>query len=123
MAADGRVALTVQSPFFQGMDCARMSLQGVVSPVPEEDKPRLREVFLKKYPSAFYVDFGDFRWFRVDKVVAVRFNGGFGRAPKLRLPFPSPAEDRKSIKEAIVEMTKKARGAAAANARTPGGTL
>ncbi|GFR50173.1 hypothetical protein Agub_g12339 [Astrephomene gubernaculifera] len=183
MLADGRVSLTVKSPSFQGMDCGRLTLQGVVAPVGEEEKPRLREVFLKKYPSAFYVDFGDFQWFRLEQLVAARFNGGFGRAPrltveeylaarpdpvypfsgpvcghmnadhqedskmmikhycglevdsvrmldldrlgvnccvtrrgqtfKLRLPFPHPAEDRKSIKDAIVEMTKKARSAAA----------
>ncbi|GIL90920.1 hypothetical protein Vretimale_17126 [Volvox reticuliferus] len=193
MLADGRISLTVKSPNFQGMDCGRLTLQGTVSPVPEADKARLREVYLKKYPSAFYVDFPDFKWFRMDKIMAARFNGGFGRAPrltvdeylaakpdpvysfsapvcghmnadhvednkaiikhyvgltvdavrmidldrlgincsvtrkgqtfKLRLPFPHPAEDRKSIKDAIVEMTKKARSIAATNARTPGGTL
>lgn len=42
---------------------------------------------------------------------------------QLRLPFPHPVEDRKAIKDAIVEMTKKAKGAAAMNARTPGGTI
>ena len=31
---------------------------------------------------------------------------------KLRLPFSKPAEDRKGIKEAIVEMTKAAAAAA-----------
>ncbi|GLC36852.1 hypothetical protein PLESTB_000775700 [Pleodorina starrii] len=193
MLADGRVSLTVKSPSFQGMDCGRLTLQGTVSLVSEEDKARLREIYLKKYPSAFYVDFPDFKWFRMESIAAARFNGGFGRAPrltvdeylaakpdpvypfsgpvcghmnvdhdadskamikhyvgltvdavtmldldrlgincsvkrggqtfKLRLPFPHPAEDRKSIKDAIVEMTKKARSAAATNARTPGGTL
>ena len=33
------------------MDCGRLTLQGVVEPVPEADKARLREIFLKKYPS------------------------------------------------------------------------
>ncbi|KXZ44540.1 hypothetical protein GPECTOR_65g158 [Gonium pectorale] len=45
-----------------------------------------------------------------------------GQTFKVRLPFPHPAEDRKSIKDNIVEMTKKAKSAAATNARTPGGT-
>ncbi len=40
---------------------------------------------------------------------------------QLRLPFPSPAEDRKAIKDQIVDMTKKAKGAAAAAARMAGG--
>ncbi|KAG2483651.1 hypothetical protein HYH03_017454 [Edaphochlamys debaryana] len=193
MLADGRISLTVQSPSFQGMDCGRLTLQGTVSQVPEAEKPRLREIFLKKYPSAFYIDFADFMWFRMDAIVAARFNGGFGRMAKMtveeylaakpdpvygfsgpvcshmnadhvddskavikhlcgmdvdsikvldldrlgmnatatrkgqtfkvRLPFPHPAEDRKAIKDNIVEMTKKAKSAAATNARTPGGTI
>ncbi|KAG2431657.1 hypothetical protein HYH02_013234 [Chlamydomonas schloesseri] len=193
MTSDARVSLTVKSPNFQGMDCGRLTLQGVVEAVPDADKARLREIFLKKYPSAFYVDFGDFKWMRMSTIKAARFNGGFGRAPKLtvdeylsakpdpvypfsrpvcghmnadhqedgkamikhycgldvdaftmldldrlgincsvkrngetfklRLPFPHPVEDRKAIKDAIVEMTKKAKGAAAMNARTPGGTI
>lgn len=36
-----------------------------------------------------------------------------GQCFKLRLPFTKPAEDRKGIKEAIVEMTKAAKAAAA----------
>jgi hypothetical protein len=34
-----------------------------------------------------------------------------GAVMKLRLPFPKPADERKAIKEAIVDMTKAARGA------------
>jgi len=34
-----------------------------------------------------------------------------GAVLKLRLPFPKPADERKAIKEAIVDMTKAARGA------------
>jgi hypothetical protein len=33
------------------MDCGRLTLQGTVVPVPDADKARLREIFLKKYPS------------------------------------------------------------------------
>ncbi len=29
--------------------------------LPEADKAAARELFLKKYPDAFWVDFGDFR--------------------------------------------------------------
>lgn len=35
-----------------------------------------------------------------------------GQTFKLRLPFSKPAEDRKGIKEAIVEMTKAAAASA-----------
>jgi hypothetical protein len=38
--------------------------QGRVRPVAPESQERtsLREAFLAKYPDAFWVDFGDFRW-------------------------------------------------------------
>jgi hypothetical protein len=39
----------------------------------------VRETFLAKYPNAFYVDFGDFRWFRIEELKGGRFVGGFGR--------------------------------------------
>jgi hypothetical protein len=51
----------------------------VAKPLPEADKAAAREVFLAKYPNAFYVDFGDFRWFRVEELTGGRYVGGFGR--------------------------------------------
>lgn len=45
----------------QGLSDARFTLQGRVRGVREEEKAPLREAFLKKYPNAFWVDFGDFR--------------------------------------------------------------
>jgi hypothetical protein len=35
-------------------------------------------------PKAFYVDFGDFKWFRVEDVKGGRFVGGFGRVASVR---------------------------------------
>eukprot|EP00798_Chlamydomonas_sp_ICE-L_P009214 gene9214-16358_t len=199
MADDGRICLTVQDTGFNSLKDSRFSLQGKVRRVTAEEQPALREAFLKKFPDAFYVDFGDFQWFIMDELKAGRYNGGFGAlkkvsatdylaakpdpiaafsvlvsaadylaakpdpiaafsAPvcshmngdhvadtiamikhyvgldvedaklteldrlgmncmvtrkgtsfKLRLPFATPAEDRKGIKNAIVEMTKAAR--------------
>jgi hypothetical protein len=37
-----------------------------------------------------------------------------GQTFKMRLPFVRPAEDRKGVKDVIVEMTRAARAAAAA---------
>ena len=42
-------------------------------------------------PSALQVEFGDFVTFRMDEVVAVQYNGGFGRAPKVRGSPPTSA--------------------------------
>ncbi|KAJ9511527.1 hypothetical protein QJQ45_029946, partial [Haematococcus lacustris] len=138
---------------------------------------------------AFWVDFADFRWWVMDQISAVRYNGGFAKARKLsgeeylsarpdpvaafsvpvcshmnsdhqedskamvahyvgltgldavklldidrlgmnaevvrkgqtiqlRLPFVRPAEDRKGVKEAIVEMTRASRAATARSSST-----
>lgn len=45
----------------QSLQDARFTLTGVARPLAEADKAAAREVFLAKYPNAFYVDFGDFR--------------------------------------------------------------
>ena len=56
-----------------------MSLVGEVVPVPKEEVAAARETYLKKHPGHFWVDFGDFDFFRMDKLTAVRYNGGFAR--------------------------------------------
>jgi hypothetical protein len=63
----------------QSLQDARFTLTGVAKPLPESDRAAAREVFLAKYPNAFYVDFGDFRWFRVEELTGGRYVGGFGR--------------------------------------------
>jgi len=157
---------------------ARFTLVGRVHLVSEAEQPAVRETFLSKNPDSFWVDFGDFSWFRMDETVEGRFNGGFARAATIsaadfkhatpdpvapfsapvaghmnadhaesnaamvqhyaglpaesariidldrlgmnmeatyqgdtipvRLAYPRPAEDRKSIKNLIVEMTREA---------------
>eukprot|EP00612_Vaucheria_litorea_P005961 CAMPEP_0171464310 /NCGR_PEP_ID=MMETSP0945-20130129/7663_1 /TAXON_ID=109269 /ORGANISM="Vaucheria litorea, Strain CCMP2940" /LENGTH=279 /DNA_ID=CAMNT_0011991339 /DNA_START=121 /DNA_END=958 /DNA_ORIENTATION=+ len=176
--ADGRVSMTICAANFKGASDGRVTLTGDVNLVPESEIPPAREVYKKKHPKAFWVDFGDFSWMRMDTIKAVRFIGGFamageiqpeeylqtkpdpiaefaqpimdhmnsdhesstvrliehfitggakvesakivgvdrlgldvltvvqGETGKLRLPFLSPAEDRKGVKDRIVEMTQ-----------------
>lgn len=54
-------------------------MTGTAKPLPEADRAAAREAYLAKYPNAFYVDFGDFRWFRVEELKGGRYVGGFGR--------------------------------------------
>eukprot|EP00775_Hariotina_reticulata_P007041 gene7041-7255_t len=181
LQADGRCSITVMAPSFKGLQDGRFTLTGTAKPLPEADRAAAREVYLTKYPQAFYVDFGDFRWLRMETLKGGRFVGGFGRVAsvaaedyaaakpdpvasftvhvaghmngeqshvqdmiamvqhyvgltvsdakmldmdrlgttlqctrggqsfKVRLPFVRPAEDRKGVKEVLVEMTKTAR--------------
>lgn len=46
----------------------------------EDQKAGPRKHFMEKNPDAFWVDFGDFRWFVMDNIVSIRYNGGFGAA-------------------------------------------
>eukprot|EP00877_Chromochloris_zofingiensis_P013304 jgi/Chrzof1/8227/Cz03g02070.t1 len=184
LAADGRCSVTVMAPEFKSLQDARFTLTGTAKPLTDEsERAAARETYLSKYPNAFYVDFGDFRWFRVEDITGGRYVGGFGRVAsvtaadyiaaspdpvakfsepvckhmnadhqgdilamvkyyvglsvdsakmldldrlgttlecqrgptqtfKVRLPFIWPAEDRKSVKDVIVEMTKTAKAAA-----------
>lgn len=68
----------------QGLQDGRFTLTGVAKPLPDADRAAAREVFLAKYPNAFYVDFGDFRWFRVEELTGGRYVGGFGRVASVR---------------------------------------
>lgn len=70
--------------FSQGLQDGRFTLTGVAKPLPDADRAAAREVFLAKYPNAFYVDFGDFRWFRVEELTGGRYVGGFGRVASVR---------------------------------------
>ena len=57
----------------------RVTLVGKCQPIPTEEREAVKKVFLEKNPqAAFYVDFGDFTFFRL-RVEAVRYIGGFGR--------------------------------------------
>jgi hypothetical protein len=73
----------------QSLQDGRFTVTGVAKPLSESDKAAAREVFLAKYPNAFYVDFGDFRWFRVEELTGGRYIGGFGRVASVSAHIPA----------------------------------
>lgn len=78
--ADKRCSLTVAAKDFKGAADGRVNLMGVCELIKsEEDRAAAKEIYKKKHPGAFWMDFGDFNWFRME-VEAVRFVGGFARA-------------------------------------------
>lgn len=77
---DGRCALTVTAGDFKGAADARVTLQGKLTRVPEEQLPAAREMYLAKHPDAFWVAFGDFSFWRMDDIAGIRLVGGFARA-------------------------------------------
>ena len=76
---DPRCSVTIASKEFKGAADGRVNLMGQCKLIPPEEHEAAKEVYLKKHPGAFWVEFGDFNWFRLD-VEKIRFVGGFARA-------------------------------------------
>jgi putative heme iron utilization protein len=80
LLADPKCSLTVAAKDFKGAADGRVNLMGTAVLVTgDAEKQACRDTYLAKHPGAFWVDFGDFNWFRMD-VEKVRFVGGFARA-------------------------------------------
>ena len=77
VAADGRATLTVTREGFEDVGDGRVSLSGSVVAV---EPSTVRETYLKKHPGAYWVDFGDFTWYKMTELLACRIVGGFARA-------------------------------------------
>jgi putative heme iron utilization protein len=79
---DPRASLLVTEPVPDGADplaSGRVTLLGVLSTVTDGDRPTARERYLAANPtSAYYIDFGDFAFYRLD-VQSIRYVGGYGR--------------------------------------------
>ncbi|KAF5837126.1 hypothetical protein DUNSADRAFT_4803 [Dunaliella salina] len=181
MLADGRVAVSIASPNFASLADGRVTLQGRMRELSDAERAPLRDAYLAKYPTAFWVDFADFNAWPImsarlmmsawpmmsarpmvtkeqylsaspdpvaafagpvcghmnadhmgDTIAMISHSTGLqkvssakltgldrlgmnaevvreGQSFKVRLPFSRPAEDRKSVKDVIVEMTRAAR--------------
>ena len=79
---DPRASLLVTEPVPDGADplaSGRVTLLGLLSAVVDEDRPAVRDRYLEANPaSAYYIDFGDFAFYRLD-VETIRYVGGYGR--------------------------------------------
>ena len=81
-AADPRASLLVAEPVPDGSDplaAGRVTLVGDLLGVPPAERDATRDRYLAANPaSAYYIDFGDFSFWRLD-VRNVRYVGGYGR--------------------------------------------
>tara|TARA_B110001452_G_scaffold237806_1_gene217876 strand:+ start:975 stop:2060 length:1086 start_codon:yes stop_codon:yes gene_type:complete len=86
---DGQAALCVTAKGFEGAADGRVTLIGDVTKCSKEEVEAdgLKELYKKSHPNAFWVDFGDFQFFRMSELKAVNFVGGFARAAS-----PTPDE-------------------------------
>jgi putative heme iron utilization protein len=80
--ADPRASLLVTEPVPDGADplaSGRATLLGRMNRVPDADRDPIRDRYLAANPSAaYYIEFGDFTFFRLD-VESIRYVGGYGR--------------------------------------------
>lgn len=88
LQTDGRGTLVVANGGFSSMSDARCTITGTFTEVTDEaDAAACREAYMAKHPEAYWVDFGDFSYLRMDEVVTANYIGGFGRAAKARCPL------------------------------------
>ena len=69
----------------QEMSSGRVTLSGKVAILEGADAADAKAAFVAKNPESFWVEFGDFSWFRMDTVVTARLVGGFGRIKQVLL--------------------------------------
>eukprot|EP00535_Pseudo-nitzschia_heimii_P006866 CAMPEP_0197187650 /NCGR_PEP_ID=MMETSP1423-20130617/16273_1 /TAXON_ID=476441 /ORGANISM="Pseudo-nitzschia heimii, Strain UNC1101" /LENGTH=364 /DNA_ID=CAMNT_0042639283 /DNA_START=151 /DNA_END=1245 /DNA_ORIENTATION=- len=82
---DPRCSLTVADANFKGASDGRVNLMGNCTLLKERSEiDEAREIYRKKHPGAFWIDFGDFNWFRMGEIEAIRFVGGFARAGSVK---------------------------------------
>jgi len=77
--ANPKCSLTIASKEFKGAADGRVNLMGECTKLPREDLEAAKAAYQKKHPGAFWINFGDFNWFRMD-IQKIRFVGGFARA-------------------------------------------
>ena len=79
---DPRASLLVTEPVPEGSDplaSGRVTLMGTLVAVADDDRQTVRDRYLAANPtSAYYIDFGDFTFYRLD-VESIRYVGGYGR--------------------------------------------
>lgn len=80
LVKDGRCSLLVAEDG-AGADRARVCFTGTMRKVDSEaSRADLRELYLRRHPGAYWVDFPDFRFFVMESLQAVRYVGGFANA-------------------------------------------
>jgi putative heme iron utilization protein len=78
---DGKSSLTVMASDFKGAAEGRVVIVGdVVKVFDDAEKAKLREKYLSRHKEAFWIDFGDFSYFRMKSMNTIRYIGGFAMA-------------------------------------------
>ncbi len=73
------LVLTDRCILLQGMSSGRVTVAGKMALLEGADAADAKKAFLARNPKSFWVEFGDFAWFRMDSIATARLVGGFGR--------------------------------------------
>ncbi|KAL4422913.1 hypothetical protein ABPG75_009110 [Micractinium tetrahymenae] len=88
-----RCSLTVLAEPFRGIADGRVNLLGRMAPITDEaEKEAAKAEYLRKHPNSFWVEFGDFSFFRLEEIVLARLVAGFARAGKVTAEEYADAE-------------------------------
>ena len=81
---DGKSSLTILANNFKGAAQGRVVIIGQVHKLADESrKAILREKYLSRHKDAYWIDFGDFTYFTMTSIEAIRYVGGFAMAGSL----------------------------------------
>jgi putative heme iron utilization protein len=82
--ANPRCSVTIMAEPFRGIADGRINLIGRMAQITDEtEKAAAKAAYLAKHPNSFWVEFGDFSFFRLEEIVAARLVAGFARAGKI----------------------------------------
>eukprot|EP00466_Bigelowiella_natans_P005641 jgi/Bigna1/89270/estExt_fgenesh1_pg.C_460080 len=103
---NSKASLTVTTNDFKGAADARVNLVGDIEKITDEEElKKYREIFIKKHPNAFWVNFGDFLVYRMTNLKHIRFVGGFARAANIQ-----PGEYLEASADPVMEFAEKIAG-------------
>jgi len=80
LVANPKASLCVTEPKFKGAADARVTLIGSVTRVEGGDEAELRKSYMENHPGAYWAEFKDFQFYRMNEITDVSFVGGFARA-------------------------------------------
>jgi hypothetical protein len=118
---DGRASLTVMAKDFEGAADGKINIiANVVKVFDAKEREKLRTKYRVRHKDAYWVDFGDFSYFKMKDIKSVRFVGGFAMAgsitgeqyavakPDPIAPFAKPIikdmnDDHREVTESMIK--------------------
>lgn len=92
ICADNRVSILCLNGTLQHADESRITLSGYLEQLTGNDARDARSTYLAKHPNAFWVDFGDFAFYKLTSLRSARVVAGFGAAGSISADEYAAAE-------------------------------